>query len=148
MESKIFRDIRVCGEHFPDWEAVVDYVGETFVAKGYAKREYFEYIKKDMVENEAYMVIVPHFALLHSAPEHGALENVFHFMKLEHPVEFGHESNDPVAYVITFTSVDADSHIAGISLLAGMLMKEAFVEELSRADSDESLTACIRRYEE
>ena len=139
MESKIFRDIRVCGEHFPDWEAVVDYVGETFVAKGYAKREYFEYIKKDMVEN---------FALLHSAPEHGALENIFHFMKLEHPVEFGHESKDPVTYVITFTSVDADSHIAGISLLAGMLMKEAFVEELSRADSDESLTACIRKYEE
>lgn len=148
MRSEIFSDICICREHFPDWEAVVDYAGNAFVKKGYAKRTYFEYIKRDLMENEAYMVIVPHFALLHSAPEHGALENVFHFMKLEYPVEFHHESNDPVTYVITFTSVDADSHIQGIQMLALMLMNGAFVEELSRADSDESLAACIQKYEE
>lgn len=148
MRSKIFHDIRVCRKHFPDWEAVVDYVGEGFVAEGYAKREYFEYIRKDLAENEAYMVIVPHFALLHSAPEHGALENAFHFMKLEFPVEFHHECNDPVTYVITFTSVDVDAHIQGIQMLAEMLMNRAFIEELELADSDEALAACIQKYEE
>lgn len=148
MRSKIFHDIQMCRKHFQGWEAVVDYVGEAFVAEGYAKRAYFEYIKKDLVENEAYMVIVPHIALLHSAPEHGALENVFHFMKLEQPVEFHHESNDPVTYVITFTSVDADAHIQGVQTLALMLMNEAFTEELDRADTEAALAACIRKYEE
>lgn len=148
MRSKIFHDIKICREHFPDWEAVVDYVGKAFVAEGFARREYFEFIKKDLVENEAYMVIVPHFALLHSAPENGALENVFHFLKLGHPVEFHHESNDPVTYVITFTSVDADAHIEGIQLLAQMLMNREFTEELERQDSDEALASCIRKYEE
>ncbi len=148
MRSKIFHDIQMCRKHFPDWEAVVDYVGEAFTAGGYAKREYFEYIKKDLVENEAYMVIVPHIVLLHSAPEHGALENVFHFMKLEQPVEFHHESNDPVNYVITFTSVDADAHIRGVQILALMLMNQAFLGELELADTDEALAECIRKYEE
>lgn len=148
MRTKIFDEVKICKEHFPDWEAVVDYAGEGFIENGYATKEFFEYIKRDLVENEAYMVIVPHFALLHSAPEHGALKNVFQFVKLVHPVEFHHESNDPVSYVITFTSVDADSHIEGIQKLAFMLMNEAFVRELNEADSDEALAACIRTYEE
>lgn len=148
MKSKIFRDIRICRKHFPDWEAVVDDVGRAFVAEGLATGAYFEYIKKDLKENEAYMVIIPHFVLLHSAPEHGALENAFHFRKLTHPVEFHHECNDPVNCVITFTSVDADAHIQGIQLLAGMLMNGAFLEEVTQADSDEVLASCIQRYEE
>lgn len=145
--TKIFNHIEYCNSEFNDWISVVDYVGKLFLDKGYATENYFESIKKEMVESGAYMVIVPHIVLLHSSPKNGALTDAFHFMKLSRSVKFNHSCNDPVNTVITFTATDSEKHIESIKSIAYMLMDEETMARISLAKSTDELTQIILEFE-
>ncbi len=136
---QLFDGIEYNREQYTDWRQVVDHAAEFFISHRFAEKAYFEYVKKDLEDNEAYMVIVPHIVLLHSAPEHGALRNAFHFMKLEHPVNFCHECNDPVRIVISFACTSSQEHLESIERLAAMLMDENFVSRIFEISSEPEL---------
>jgi len=146
MAEKLFDGVEYNKDRFTDWRQVVDHIAAFFTVRRYATEEYFEYVKKDLEENEAYMVIVPHIALLHSAPEHGAIRNSFHLMKLEYPVDFHHACNDPVRIVISFACRTSEEHLDSIGRLAVMLMDGNFVEKLFRAESEKELKEYVESY--
>ena len=145
--TKIFNHIEYCNSEFEDCTSVIDYVGRQFVEMNYATENYFECIKKEMVESDSYMVIVPHIVLLHSSPKNGALTDAFHFMKLSKSVKFNHKCNDPVNTIITFTATDSGKHIESIKSIAYMLMDEDTMARISQASTTEEITQAILGFE-
>ena len=145
--TKIFNHIEYCNSEFEDWISVVDYVGKQFIDNKYATINYFESIKKEMVESGSYMVIVPHIVLLHSSPKNGALIDAFQFMKLSRFVKFNHSCNDPVNIVIAFTATDSGKHIESIKSIAFMLMDENIMAKISQASTTEEITQAILEFE-
>ena len=139
MKSKIFDFIEINDNLYENWEQVVDYVGNIFTERGFATTEYFDHIKKDLVENEAYMVIIPHLVLLHSSPKNGSIRGAFHLMKLRNAVDFGSPQNDPVNIVITFTSTGDSGHIESIQKIAALLMDDKFMKNIMEADSKQEI---------
>lgn len=147
-KSSLFDIIEVNDTKFKNWEEIIDYLQGIFVSNGYATEDYFQYIKKDLVENDFYMLILPGLVLLHSAPEHGAIKNAFHFMKLSNPINFGSHINNPVHICITFSAISSDNHIQSIQKIAYMLMNKNFVNEIKNADSLEKIKEIIKNNED
>ncbi len=145
--NQIFDCIEVIDKIFDNWEMCVDYVKEVFVGKNWATEEYFEFIKKDLIENDSYMVLTPHIVLLHSAPNHGALENRFYIAKLITSVNFNHELNDPVQIVMAFTAVDEKEHIGAIQKLALMMLEPDFLTSLLSANNQIELSTVLKQFE-
>ena len=135
MENNLFDIVEIINDDLKDSHDVIKYVENIFINNKWCDDQYFKFVEKDNSDNESYMVIAPHIVLLHSAPEHGALENRYYLGLLEKPVYFNHPSNDPVKIVIAFTAVDNNQHIQSIQKLALMLMKDNFVATLSEAES-------------
>ena len=146
-KSNLFDIIEVNDKKYENWEEVIDYLQDTFVSNGFATKEYFQYIKEDLIENEFYMLIIPGLILLHSSPTHGVIKNAFHFMKLSNPVTFGNHINNPVYICITFSAISSDNHIQSIQKIAYMLMNKNFVNEIKEADSLEKIKEIIKNNE-
>ncbi|MDV4149927.1 PTS sugar transporter subunit IIA [Clostridium sp. AL.422] len=146
--SDLFDIIEVNDTKYKNWEEVIDYLQAVFVSNGYATKDYFQYIKTDLIENEFYMLIVPGLVLLHSSPAHGAIKNAFHFMKLSNPITFGDHINNPVHVCITFSAISSDNHIQSIQKIAYMLMNKNFVNEIKKADSLEKIKEIIKNNED
>lgn len=101
-----------------------------------------------MIATKSYMVIAPNIVLLHSAPDQEALQDAFHFLKLDHPVNFNHPQNDPVQIVITFSATQKTSHIDAIKNIALLLMSESFISDIKQCQSRTDLIKAIRHHEE
>lgn len=56
-----------------------------------------------------YIVICPETALPHANVEEGVIFEAASLVRLKNPVEFHHESNDPVRYVIGMSVKSAES---------------------------------------
>lgn len=146
MKTKIFDEI-VVKRKICDWEAVVDYAAEYFTGCQAADMSYFDAIKRDMIEMDAYMVLAPGVVLLHSRPENGCLKTVFHLMTLDPPVCFHHAENDPVDVVITFTSLSGGEHMEAIQTLAFMLMDGVLMQQIRSAKTPEEVCGYLTPFE-
>ncbi len=147
MITKIFNEVEVIDEKFENWIQVVDFVCAIFTKRKWSTSDYFEHIKKDMIETKSYMVLAPGVVLLHSSPKNGALDDAFHFIKLKHSVKFDHDYNDPVHSVITFSATDTKKHIESIQRLAYLLIDEEFMNEIRQNVSRIELINILCKYE-
>lgn len=146
--SKIFDQIEVIECMFQHWEECVDYIGDIFISNKWTNTSYFECVKKDLIENDAYMVLAPHIVLLHTACENGALENRFYLGKLNHAVNFLHAQNDPVEVVLAFSATSSEAHMRSIQRLAYRMMDKMFLSCILSAHNTEELERIIAMFEE
>ena len=64
---------------------------------------------ENIKENGPYVVIWPGTALPHADAEEGVIYEAASLMRLKKPVDFHHEMNDPVKYVIGMSVKSAES---------------------------------------
>ena len=137
LKSIHLNDIEV-GLKAENWEDAIRKSAKCLLVKGTIEQSYIEGMINAIKENGPYIVIAPHVALAHTRPEHGANALGISFSLLKDPVPFGADTNDPVKLIITFSSVDNESHLELLSELVDILMDDERVEQLFLAKTKEA----------
>ncbi|MFI0980681.1 PTS sugar transporter subunit IIA [Streptomyces sp. NPDC021093] len=126
-----------------DWKEAVRDAGELLVATGVTTADYTAEMVRNVEENGPYIVIAPGFALAHARPSPAVLRTGMSWLRLAEPVEFGHESNDPVNLVVALAAEDAAAHTAAMASLARLLSDPGTARALREAPTPRALHAVL-----
>lgn len=127
-----------------DWRDAIRTAGGLMVATGSSTDDYTAEMIGNVEENGPYIVIAPGFAFAHARPSPAVLRTGMSWVRLAEPVEFGHESNDPVDLVVALAAKDAGEHTAAMAGLARLLADEEMSAALREAETPEALHALLR----
>ncbi|MEV0261302.1 PTS sugar transporter subunit IIA [Streptomyces sp. NPDC050617] len=117
----------------PDWREAVRAAGDLMVATGACTAAYTAEMIRNAADNGPYIVLAPGFAFAHARPSPAALRTGMSWVRLRRPVEFGHETNDPVTLVAGLAARDASAHTAAMAELARLLADPGAVRALHEA---------------
>ena len=126
-----------------DWREALRLAGELMARTGTSTDEYTAEMIRNVEENGPYIVIAPGFALAHARPSPAVLRTGMSWVRLAEPVEFGHESNDPVDLVVGLAAEDQGAHQAALAGLAKLLADPAAERALKEAATPEALLAVL-----
>lgn len=126
-----------------DWREAVQLAGGLMSETGTSTGEYTAEMIGNVEENGPYIVIAPGFALAHARPSPAVLRTGMSWVRLARPVEFGHESNDPVDLVVGLAAKDKGAHQAALAELARLLADPGTVRALKEAPTAEALRAVL-----
>lgn len=92
-----------------DWEDAVRQSGILLRDSGAVTDAYVDAMVENIKENGPYVVIWPGTALPHADCQDGVKQEAASLLRLKKPIEFHHEMNDPVKYVIGMSVKSAES---------------------------------------
>ncbi|MFK0260439.1 PTS sugar transporter subunit IIA [Streptomyces angustmyceticus] len=127
-------DVRVA-----DWRDAIRTAGGLLVETGATTEIYTAEMIRNVEENGPYLVIAPGFAFVHARPSPAVLRTGMCWVRLETPVEFGHEANDPVHLVVGLAAEDSGAHTAAMAALAQLLADPETARALQDAADPEAL---------
>ncbi|CAM4068280.1 PTS sugar transporter subunit IIA [Helcobacillus massiliensis] len=127
-----------------DWRSAVVAAGALLEEAGVADSAYTDAMVASVEEHGPYIVIAPGFALPHARPSDSVTRTGMSVLRLAHPVEFGHESNDPVEMVVALAAADSDQHQQALAQLAGVLADAEQRRRLFAARSEQSVRRVLR----
>ncbi|HET6860021.1 MAG TPA: PTS sugar transporter subunit IIA [Streptomyces sp.] len=131
------------GVRAADWREAIRAAGELLVATGAGTGDYTAEMIRNVEDNGPYIVIAPGFAFAHARPSPAVLRTGMSWVRLEQPVEFGHESNDPVDLVVALAAKDSGAHTAAMASLARLLADPETARALHEAPTPEALHAVL-----
>lgn len=126
-----------------DWREAIRTAGGLLVETGVATNAYTAEMIRNVEENGPYLVIAPGFAFVHARPSPAVLRTGMSWVRLVQPVEFGHESNDPVHLVVGLAAEDSGAHTAAMAALAQLLADPATAQALQDAAGTDALRAVL-----
>ncbi|MFD3518421.1 PTS sugar transporter subunit IIA [Streptomyces sp. NPDC058657] len=126
-----------------DWKEALRDAGELLVATGTTTAPYTAEMIRNVEENGPYLVIAPGFALAHARPSPSVRRTGMSWLRLAEPVEFGHETNDPVRLVVALAAVDSAAHTAAMAGLARLLADPDTSRALHEASTPSALHAVL-----
>lgn len=132
-----------------DWKDAIAKSALPLVDAGYVEERYIDAMIQKVEEYGTYIVLTPHFAIPHEAPENGALKVGMNLIRLKEPVPFGADDLDPIEFVCTLSAVDHKSHLKAFFNLLSMLTKPdlPFADALRAAQTPEEAASAIENYE-
>lgn len=107
-----------------DWRGAIALAGGLLEKTGAITSEYTEDMIRSVEENGPYIVVAPGFAFAHARPSPAVVRTAVSWVRLEHPVAFGHPDNDPVDLVVALAARDDSAHRQAMKELAGVLGKK------------------------
>ncbi|POX36473.1 PTS sugar transporter [Streptomyces sp. Ru73] len=128
-----------------DWREAVRAAGDLLVATGASTGEYTTEMIQNVEENGPYIVLAPGFAFAHARPSPAVLRTGMSWVRLAGPVEFGHETNDPVTLVVGLAARDSGAHTEAMAALARLLADPETERALREARTPEELRAVLTR---
>jgi transcriptional antiterminator/mannitol/fructose-specific phosphotransferase system IIA component (Ntr-type) len=128
------------------WEEAIKKGADLLTKKGYITDEYVNAIYNNFNEVGPYMVVAPGIVLAHARPENGVNKLCMSLITLNNPVNFGHETNDPVKLIITFAAVDNKSHLKALSQLMELFMNTNDLNQVMNATNKEDVLSVINKY--
>lgn len=120
-------------------EDAIRIAGNLLVDRGYVDSIYVEAMMASYREHGPYFVIAPHIAMPHAKPEEGVHESSISLVKLDEPVVFGKEENDPVSLIFAIASRSKDEHLENIQALIKLLSNDKYVKKLLQLECYEDL---------
>ncbi|KAF4410594.1 MULTISPECIES: PTS sugar transporter subunit IIA [Streptomyces] len=126
-----------------DWREAVRAAGDLLTATGTGTDAYTAEMIGNVEENGPYIVIAPGLAFAHARPSPAVLRTGLSWVRLAEPVEFGHESNDPVSLVVALAATDSSAHTAAMAGLAKLLADPAAERALGEASTPEAVHAVL-----
>ncbi|MEV6127738.1 PTS sugar transporter subunit IIA [Streptomyces violaceusniger] len=126
-----------------DWREAIGAAGRLMVETGATTDEYTGEMVANVEENGPYIVIAPGVAFAHSRPSPAVLRTGMSWVRLAEPVEFGHESNDPVTLVVALAAQDSAAHTSAMASLARLLGDPATAAALAEAPTPKALHAVL-----
>lgn len=122
-----------------DWREAVAAAGEGLVAAGLTTDEYTREMIATIEKLGPYIVIAPGLALAHSRPSPSVLRTGFSWLRPAEPVEFGHDTNDPVHLVVGLAATDHTFHQRALMELANLFLVPGVMERLNAVEDAEEL---------
>ncbi|MFI7493623.1 PTS sugar transporter subunit IIA [Kocuria sp. M4R2S49] len=126
-----------------DWRAAIALAGELLERQGATSSEYTQAMITSVEENGPYIVVAPGFAFAHARPSEAVHRTAMSWVRLARPVEFGHESNDPVTLVVALSAKDQKEHLQAMRKLATLLGSPETRTALDRASTPEEVLALL-----
>ncbi len=126
-----------------DWREAIGAAGRLMVETGATTDEYTGEMVANVEENGPYIVIAPGVAFAHSRPSPAVLRTGMSWVRLAEPVQFGHESNDPVTLVVALAAQDSAAHTSAMASLARLLGDPATAAALAEAPTPKALHAVL-----
>lgn len=114
------------------WERAVESAAELLVGLGVATSDYPGACVDIVRQQGPYIVLAPGLALVHARPESGGRDLGVGCVRLDKPVTFGHQANDPVDLLISFCSPDDNQHITALASL-GKALAGGLAQQLREA---------------
>ena len=124
------------------WQESIVAAGELLERAGIADAPYTQSMIDNVESNGPYIVVAPGFAFAHARPSPAVHHTGMSWVRLAHPVSFGHKTNDPVSLVVALAATDSGAHntaMAELAKLLGDTDRRAALE--SAATPDELLAA-------
>ncbi|WP_130796604.1 PTS sugar transporter subunit IIA [Streptomyces otsuchiensis] len=122
-----------------NWAKAVRASGDLLVSTGSATDGYTAEMIANVAENGPYIVLAPGFAFAHARPSPAVLRTGMSWVRLAEPVEFGHESNDPVTLVVALAATDSSAHTDAMATLARLLADPEKAAALESATTPEEV---------
>ncbi|MEV7192401.1 PTS sugar transporter subunit IIA [Streptomyces sp. NPDC093510] len=122
-----------------DWREAVRRAGDLMAATGAATDTYTAEMIENVRENGPYIVIAPGLAFAHARPSPAVLRTGMSWVRLADPVEFGHETNDPVELVVGLAAKDASEHTEAMGALARLLADPETARALREAPTPQAV---------
>ena len=92
-----------------DWKDAVNHAGKLLYKDGAVEERYIQAMIQKIETYGPYIVICPGTALPHADAEEGVIYEAASLIRLKKPIDFHHEMNDPVKYVIGMSVKSAES---------------------------------------
>lgn len=119
-----------------DCREAIKKAGNLLIKQSKISPEYINEIFSAMNELGPYFVIAPGIALAHSRPSKSVYCSGFSMITLNHPVKFGHPTNDPVSIVCMVASKDGKDHIEALKNIAIFLSDDSNIKLLKNAKTE------------
>lgn len=114
-----------------NWEDAIKETVAPLIQDSIVQPDYSDEIIKQFNMYGPYMVIGKNIALIHASTHKHVNQTGYSFVKLKHPVIFGHSRYDPVIYVICLATTSPKIHLNALRQLSFILMDNAQMERLS-----------------
>lgn len=125
------------------WEGAIRLSGRLLESTGVAGPAYTEAMVDSVHEHGPYIVVAPGFAFAHARPSEAVHQTGMSWVRLASPVEFGHQSNDPVTLVVALAATDNSTHQQAMASLAGIIADQSKKTALDEASSPEEVYALL-----
>lgn len=126
-----------------DWKDAIRCGGVLLVKQGIVKESYVEAMIETALKLGPYIVLEKGIALPHATPQNDTTAIGVSIITLKHPIEFGHEENDPVKLVICLASIDSKSHMQVLSDITKIFDDETYYEQIIHAKSSKEVMNLI-----
>lgn len=131
-----------------NWEEAIVKSAEVLKEEGNLNDIYIEAMIQSVKTNGPYIVLSPNFALPHESPSMGGKKLGMYLIRLKRPVEFGHESNDPVDFICCLATIDKHSHLKAMFNLMNILLNKDFLPSLRKSKTADEVYQIITEYEQ
>ncbi|WP_167358842.1 BglG family transcription antiterminator [Halobacillus karajensis] len=126
------------------WQSAVRKGGQLLVRDGKVEPRYIEAMIEMVKEHGPYVVLDKGVAMPHARPNQGVNSLCLSLLRLKKPIEFGHETNDPVHLVICLGSIDSETHLNALRQLV-MLLNDKTTKEILLEGDKQSIIDIIKQ---
>lgn len=142
MNEVIKKENMAVGAEAGTWKEAVDQAGRLLVKSGSIDVHYIEEMKQSIEKLGPYIVLMPGFALIHSAPSASVKSTGLSLITLQEPVKFG-SPNDPVSVVMCLACVDKVAHMERLKTIANKFLTDGIVESMKNCRTVDALYELI-----
>ncbi len=130
-----------------NWQEAVRCGGKPLLTHHIIEEEYIDAMVRNVTEIGPYIVLTKGVALPHANNTYGVKETAISLTTLKTPVCFGNTDNDPVKYVFTLATVNADAHLVALKDLVVLFENQAFFDAIDSARDPAEIIDFILGYE-
>lgn len=122
-----------------DWQDAIAQSGQLLENTGAISSDYTAAMIRSVEDNGPYIVVAPGFAFAHARPSEAVKRTAISWVRLNQPVELGHDSNDPVNLVVALAAEDDKMHLQAMKELSKLLAKKETRAKLDSLTTVEEL---------
>lgn len=128
-----------------DWKDAVRKSGILLYETGAVEKQYVDAMIENIEKYGPYIVVCPGTALPHADTSEGVLQEAASLVRLETPINFYNDANDPVRYVIGISIQNTESINQAIYDLMMIFGNEKIKKMLDAAKNEKELLDVIRK---
>ncbi|SDO35581.1 BglG family transcription antiterminator [Halobacillus aidingensis] len=125
------------------WEEALRIASEPLVQKRYVEERYVETMVHQMVR-DPYIIIAPHFAIPHAAPEDGVNRAGMSLLKVKEGVSFN--PDEKVHVIVVIAAEDKKKHMHGLMQLMNLASSELDRNRLMQMEETKEIHELIQSY--
>ncbi|SHE36695.1 PTS system IIA component, L-Asc family [Seinonella peptonophila] len=125
-------------------EAAIREAGKLLVKNGDVEEGYVEKMVEAFRQHGPYFVIAPQIALPHARPEDGVNQAALSLIRLEKPLSFGHQTNDPVELVFALAASSSNEHLEVLQRISKLLGNKQTIQQLLMTGSVDEIEIIIK----